>query len=493
MSSQKTKSMTLRNTALRAACLSLCLLARPAAAQANLAQGKAATADASQAGHAPADGNDGSLATRWTAANAGLNHWWQVDLGSSQTLSGSEVTWEHPRIYKYRIQVSTNNSTWTTVADKTANASTVQAQRDHFGATARYVRITVTGLPVTPTTWAAFYEFKVFGVISSSGPPTDPSLRSVCTGTSPIRCHYDVNPGHYDVTVVLGDPGAAASTQVQVEARRLMQPQTVTPPGGLLRQTFTVDVREPEGQSAGPQGSDGLDLLFNGPTPRLNAIGFDVANPLVIYLAGDSTVCDQEGAPYTGWGQRLPQFFKLGTSVANYADSGESSGSFLANSHMFPVIQGLWKANDYLIIQFGHNDKTTTAATFKANLTRYITAARSRGAVPILVTPPVRRRFDANGKIDPTGNHVNGVGVDLPAAIKEVGLAQSVSVIDLTAKSRALLETLGATASQQLYLNMATDGITDNTHFSEYGANEMAKLILQAIREQNLPLVSRLR
>jgi len=47
--------------------------------------------------------------------------------------------------------------------DKTNNTSTAQTQTDNFTATARYVRITVTGLPTSPTTWASFYEFRVFG------------------------------------------------------------------------------------------------------------------------------------------------------------------------------------------------------------------------------------------------------------------------------------------------------------------------------------------
>jgi hypothetical protein len=35
--------------------------------------------------------------------------------------------------------------------------------------------------------------------------------------------------------------------------------------------------------------------------------------------------------------------------------------------------------------------------------------------------------------------------------------------------------------------------LADNTHFSEYGATQMAGLVLQGIREQNLPLTAFLR
>jgi hypothetical protein len=68
-----------------------------------------------------------------------------------------------------------------------------------------------------------------------------------------------------------------------------------------------------------------------------------------------------------------------------------------------------------------------------------------------------------------------------------------VPVIDLTARSRALVESLGPTASQRLYLTGATDGVTDNTHFSAYGAAQMAGLVIQGAREQNLALTRYLR
>jgi lysophospholipase L1-like esterase len=37
------------------------------------------------------------------------------------------------------------------------------------------------------------------------------------------------------------------------------------------------------------------------------------------------------------------------------------------------------------------------------------------------------------------------------------------------------------------------DGVTDNTHFSPYGATQMAGLVVQGIQEQNLPLAAHLR
>jgi hypothetical protein len=108
------------------------------------------------------------------------------------------------------------------------------------------------------------------------------------------------------------------------------------------------------------------------------------------------------------------------------------------------------------------------------------------------VTPPVRRLFSGS-RLTSTALHVNGVGVDLPAVIKQIGSEQRVPVIDLTSRSRALVEGLGPTASAKLYLTTADDGVADNTHFSATGATQMAALVLQGARELGLPLVQDLR
>ncbi|MEU4834726.1 discoidin domain-containing protein [Streptosporangium sp. NPDC023615] len=468
-------------------------LAPAAGAATDLARGKAASADSSQSGRGASLANDGDTATRWCAADGGTGHWWQVDLGSAATLTGTEVRWEFARSYGYHVSVSTDGSTWTRVADRTASTSTAQVRSDTFSATARYVRITVTGLAAS--TWASIADVKVFGtgtgIPPGPGPEPDPALRSRCTGTSPIVCHFDVQPGNHDVTVILGDASAAGVTSVQAEARRTVLPAVSTAAGSYARYSFTLNVRQPEGQPTGQGGTGkpGLDLVFSGTAPKLNGIGLAPASGSVLYLAGDSTVCDQPVAPYTGWGQQLPRYFGQGLSVANYGDSGESSASFLSNSALFPAMRPLIRGGDTVLIQFGHNDKSTTASAFASNLTSLVTQVRSRGGTPVLVTPPVRRLFAADGTLNSTALHVNGVGANLPATTRQVAAAQNAPLIDLTAASEALVERLGPNGSAALYL----PELSDNTHFSSNGADEMARLVLQRMRELNLPPVSYLR
>lgn len=321
------------------------------------------------------------------------------------------------------------------------------------------------------------------------------ALPAGCSGSSPITCHYAVSPGNYDVTVSIGGGATAGQTAMWVEARRLMLPTTNTAAGAVSTYSFTINVRQPEGQPTGEggTGTPGLDIRFTGSRPEVSAVSVKAAShPLVAYLAGDSTVCDQPTAPYTGWGQILPSLVGPGAVIANYADSGESSGSFLANSVLFPAIVAKVKTGDLVFIQLGHNDKTTTASAYRSHLTTMVNEVKAKGGIPVLVTPMVRHLFNGT-KLTPTAMQINSIGVNLPAEMRTVATTLKVPLIDLTAKSAALVTSLGPTASAALYLRASVDGVTDNTHFSQYGATQMAGLVVQGIREQHLSLVSYLR
>ncbi|MFD2355268.1 hypothetical protein ACFSTC_47455 [Nonomuraea ferruginea] len=111
-------------------------------------------------------------------------------------------------------------------------------------------------------------------------------------------------------------------------------------------------------------------------------------------------------------GQRLPRHFRRGLSVVNHSGSGESSASFLAKPAMWAAMRDQLGPGDVALVQFGHNDKHTSAVEFRANLTRLVHGIEARGAAPVLVTPVVRRRF-RGGCLDQEGLIVNGLGVDL--------------------------------------------------------------------------------
>ncbi|WP_328433781.1 rhamnogalacturonan acetylesterase [Streptomyces sp. NBC_00425] len=293
-----------------------------------------------------------------------------------------------------------------------------------------------------------------------------------CTATA---CHFDVAPGAYDVKVVLGG-SAASGTSVTAETRRAMLPEIAVPAGERVVRSFTVDVRTPEGEPTGPAGTAGLDLVLGGSAPALADIRVTPARPVrQIFLVGDSTVCDQPAEPYTGWGQQLPQYLRQGVSVANYADSGESTVTYLGNPQLWDTVRPLIRHGDLVLVQLAHNDKTTDEATYRANLETLVAGVRERGGRPVLVTPIVRRWFNADGTLNNgTALLVNGLGVDHPAVIRSVAAARGVPLIDLTAKTKAVVESLGVEGSKALYLYNEK---RDNTHTSVHGATVYAGLV----------------
>jgi hypothetical protein len=185
----------------------------PSPAPINLALNKAASASSAQGSNPVASGNDGSVSTRWSAVNGDTGHWWTVDLGSSKDITGgTRVMWEQSGVaYKYKIETSNDNANWTLQVDKTNNTSTDQIQNDLFLDTARYVKITVTGLP--SGAWASFYDFKVLGdtvnlaenkVASSDSTLTGFSASSGVDGNPTSRWSAADQAANHWVTVDLG-------------------------------------------------------------------------------------------------------------------------------------------------------------------------------------------------------------------------------------------------------------------------------------------------
>ncbi len=127
----------------------------------NLAWNKPAFASSQESQHPMQLGNDGNNQTRWCAANGGVPQWWKVDLGTAMTITNTQVIWERGGVHKYKVETSADNVNWTTAVNETTNVSAANVSSDDFSASARYVRIVVTGLP--RGSWASFFEFQAFG------------------------------------------------------------------------------------------------------------------------------------------------------------------------------------------------------------------------------------------------------------------------------------------------------------------------------------------
>jgi lysophospholipase L1-like esterase len=221
-----------------------------------------------------------------------------------------------------------------------------------------------------------------------------------------------------------------------------------------------------------------------------------------LYLIGDSTMCEYETsrAPLTGWGMPFKYFFDSTVVTDNRAKGGRSTRTFIKENRWQPIADSLHEG-DYVLIQFGHNDEAkeekykdryTPVADYKINLIKFIEESRAKKAIPVLITPVTRMRFDKEGKIEETHKEYS-------AAVWEVGKQLNVTVIDLDVKSRELLQQFGPINSKLLFMQLDSlehpnypAGQKDNTHFTEFGARRMAELVLAEIRNLKLELVDRI-
>lgn len=148
----------------------------------SLAQGQPVTASSFQAGNATTNGNDGNAATRWAASNSSMPQWWQVDLGASRNITGVGIDWYNSstRGYGYQIAVSSNNTNFTTVVDKSTNTAFGNTT-DTFSALARYVKVTVTSCTQTNGS-ASFFECNVFGSSAPAVALNPTNITSVLSG-----------------------------------------------------------------------------------------------------------------------------------------------------------------------------------------------------------------------------------------------------------------------------------------------------------------------
>jgi lysophospholipase L1-like esterase len=307
--------------------------------------------------------------------------------------------------------------------------------------------------------------------------PLDPALLSRCTGQNPIVCTIDAPNGNYDVSVEVGNQNAAGLSRVSAETRHYAGAAIATAAGAFSVATFTVNVRAEVHDGGQSAPGNVLNLLIDGDAPQLHGIGIRPApSSVTVFIASDSTACDWVStntsalAPdETGWGQALSMYLKPGVAVADYADSGETSGSFYGK--FFPPARAAMKAGDFLLIQFGHNNKSDAdIARYGADLSRYIDDARAKNVTPVIVTPVSRSSGTAQA---PGFNNLDEVARDLAAR-------EDVALIDLTALSRTFYTTVPS--KNALFI--------DGTHFHEDGAIGVAGVVARALKDSGLGLAS---
>jgi lysophospholipase L1-like esterase len=238
----------------------------------------------------------------------------------------------------------------------------------------------------------------------------------------------------------------------------------------------------------------------------------DGKTPVTVWMAGDSTMSGS-GCTGGGWGTQFASVFNSSVKVVNSSVAGRSiqtwlydpnvttqmdaNGECIVNPKTYnPRWTAMLDANtgmkpgDYLFVEFGINDATTTceagktrhvgSALFQTYLTTMAQAAMDRGAQPIFLTS--MSGLQCSGS---TAQPNRAFGPETKAA----GAADNVEVIDMTTISAALYTSLGLCPSSGT--SSGASGAffcNDTTHFEQAGALQIAKAVAKALKDQGIGL-----
>jgi lysophospholipase L1-like esterase len=239
------------------------------------------------------------------------------------------------------------------------------------------------------------------------------------------------------------------------------------------------------------------------------------APKIKVWLAGDSTMADPRTSCPVGWGNQFAPLFNGDVTVVNNAVAGRSLQTWLYESNvssakdstgecvvspktyakrwqdMLDAANGM-KAGDYLFIQFGINDGSSTcprhvgSARYKELLGAMTRSAKDRGVHPVLLTPVAAITCSGSSAVGNRGflNETTAVGG-----------ANQTPVIDLHKLSYTLYNTLKLCPNDGDYTKGAVGAFfcNDHTHFEAAGALQIARVVAKALRDQKIGLAAYLK
>lgn len=214
-----------------------------------------------------------------------------------------------------------------------------------------------------------------------------------------------------------------------------------------------------------------------------------------IFIAGDSTAQSYRDnmAPQAGWGQMLNLFFDDSVTIVNRAMAGRSLKSFFNEGRWTSILEEA-QQGDYVIIQFGQNEgawnkpeRYISHEDFAVMLEEeYIKPALEKGLIPVIATQTQGHWFDANTNL--IGEESDNVSY--ASLLRDAAEKYNLTLLEVYGKSRALENKMGEEESRKLHLyaepgeyDKYPDGVSDNTHFSYYGAFEIARIVAQELEQ----------
>lgn len=294
----------------------------------------------------------------------------------------------------------------------------------------------------------------------------------------PLHISTPVPNGTYEVTVTVTAHEDIVFT-IYAQSRRIMVQNYELKSGEKKDFTFNVSVCDINKRDEEYKIMNGveLDIACDGDFAAVSAVS--PADIPTIYIAGDSTVTDQPAeypyspsSTYCGWGQMFPQLLGTGIAVENQAQSGSATKDFIEIN--FTAFKDKIKKDDFLIIEFGHNDQKIAElgayTGYTDNLRYFINFAREKGAKPVVCSPINRILFQEDGTL------LNLLG-DYRNAVKKVCEEMEVPFIDLWTRTTEFFERAGAVKAWDYFWSGGTD--RDYTHTNDIGGGIVARFVAQ--------------
>ena len=221
-------------------------------------------------------------------------------------------------------------------------------------------------------------------------------------------------------------------------------------------------------------------------------------NKPTVFILGDSTVQSYRAsyAPQQGWGYYLADYFTDAVNVDNRSMAGRSTKKAYDEGRWQSLADSM-KAGDYVLIQFAINDAGKSNAdryapicgnvdypsegSYEWYMTKFINDAKGKGATPILVTTVIGMGAYNSG----AGRFTNSY-TDYCNACKKLASKYSIPCIDLNTIMVDHYNSVGYNTALSYHLMGAVQGSTDGTHFCEKGANIVAGLVAQNIKNQKI-------
>ncbi|MEV5704691.1 discoidin domain-containing protein [Actinoallomurus sp. NPDC052274] len=151
---------------------------------------KQVRASSTEGGNAPAAALDGRTDTRWSSLYTD-NEWLEVDLGGAATITGATLVWENAYATGYRIEVSNDQTNWTSIYTTTTGKGGTENLT--ISGKGRYVRF--HGTARATGYGYSLWEFQIFGTVdaSSNTPPllSPPTKAPATTGQFALSAPAD--------------------------------------------------------------------------------------------------------------------------------------------------------------------------------------------------------------------------------------------------------------------------------------------------------------